>query len=47
MRKGGCLAQDGCEDGVEGRDLGDIWEGVYQQGRWSDRELWWRGNVDR
>ena len=48
--KGCCLAWDGCEDGVEGRDLGDIWEGVlrvmYQQGRWSDRELWWRGSVD-
>lgn len=26
MRKGGCLGEDGHDDGREGRDLRDIWE---------------------
>lgn len=26
MRKGGCLGEDGHEDGGEARDLRDIWE---------------------
>lgn len=43
-KKGGCLAEDGCEGGVEKRFKRHLGGGslsvVYQQGRWSGRELW-------